>query len=446
MSLFHQQNSYPFCFSSSSDLPFAYLAGQTVDIARFKRDVCALQADLERSKPGNTLITASGRYAFSVALLASWLAGRSAILPPDNHRATLENIYLRDSVSFECDLAWEADLIENNQTETGHGSWSVQLQGEANAVIIYTSGSTGEPVGIVKTIENLFAEVNCLNECFEWPAGPIVGTVPSQHLYGLTFTVLLPWCRGIPLVDSIPVFPLDVSRVLRETQAKALVSVPAHYKALLHNDFKATSLFSISAAAFLHQDVSLAWAQQNGLPITEIYGSTETGVVASRVSPDSELWQILPKVKLRFKSELLFVSSPFVSTQWPQGFQSSDLGALENENQFRLLGRADSVVKICGKRVSLKEIERVLFECDGVDDVAVLAMDVDGQIRDRVIWAALVLTEPIPISVLRQQLRSRLDSISIPKRFIITDSLPRNKSGKVLRQALESLFEERLVS
>lgn len=428
-------------FTSTAGSPVAFLQGQPVLLSRFKHDVENLVRHISQSS-GNTLITTTRRYAFSVALLASWIAGRAAILPPDQHRNTVQKIRSQHTIGVECDDGYCAHDTRTSSVET-HGSWAIELNNHRPAVLLYTSGSTGAPIAVTKTVGNLLSEARCIHDTFDWPPGPVVGTVPPQHLYGLTFTILLPWISGAAWVDDMPLFPQDISNLILQTRAGSLVSVPAHYQALLENPLEMVPALCLSAAAPLMLETAAQWQQQNGQPLLEIYGSTETGVIGFRQQQRDPYWQTFAPVHISTSSKLLAVDSPFVSPKWTSGFQTADQAKLIAKGKFKLSGRSDSIVKIAGKRVSLPQVEQAIAECQGITEASVIAVSVKGVVRDKAVWAVAAAAHPEALSAsqLRSELRYKLDNISIPKRFVFVDKLPRNANGKIRRQSVEALLK-----
>ncbi len=427
-------------FASGPGRPLALGARGPVTLGRFRADVLQLADRLPAD--GDVLITCDSRYAFGVALLGAWLASRAAVLPPNRLAASRADIRRRFPVAFECDDRWAAGLDAKPAPD---GEWRVELSPAQTAVRLFTSGSTGAPRMIPKSVGNLLDEARTLQAAFDWPAAPVAATVPAQHLYGLTFSLLLPWVLGVPWIDATPLYPQDIAELVAASGAGTLISVPVQYRALLQERPDFGHLHCVSAAAPLDTDTARSWHRQQGRDILEIYGSTETGVVAHRRQRHDGAWKAFDAVGLSTgENGLLRVDSPFVSDAWNGGFCSADRVELLDARRFRLLGRADSIVKIGGKRVSLAAIEHTLAACEGVTDAAVLAVASDGPVRDKVIWAAIAVEDQarFPLAALRRRLRSELDGIEVPKRLLLLDRLPRTASGKLPREALERLFRE----
>ena len=428
-------------FASSETQPLACMAGTAISLGQFRTDVERLATQLPRA--GDTLISCPGRYAFSVGLLASWLSNRTVVLPPNHLEETLQDIRSRFDIAFECDANWGQQL-HDNQSSAAHGSWEPQLPQDSHAVKLFTSGSTGTPRVITKSVANLLDEARALAAEFDWPAGPVVAGVPPQHLYGLTFSILLPWVLGNAWVDDMPRYPGDVLQALQHNNGKTLISVPAQYQATLEDGTDLRGILCVSAAAPLPGSLARAWQQQHGTDILEIYGSTETGVVGHRRHTFTGKWQAFPQVDLSVEQDLLKVESPFVSDEFTGGFLTADRVSLEDQGHFQLLGRADAIVKIAGKRVSLTNIEDSICTCPGVAEAAVIAVPAKGLVRDLAIWAAVVADGDYPLSPrqLQAALRDKLEGIEIPRRILVVEQLPHTASGKLPGKAVANLFDE----
>lgn len=427
-------------FSSSENAPLALAAGSAISLGQFRHDVLQNRDRLPTGE-GEILLHCRGRYAFSVALLAAWLAEKTVILPPNNLDETLAAIRSRCRIDYEFDDSWGETLLAGKST-VSHGNWAVTLKPFETALRLFTSGSTGKPKVIVKSIGNLFDEVITLRDQFDWPGGPITGSVPPTHLYGLTFTVLLPWILRTPWIDDIPLFPGDISRTLEMASSRTLISVPTQYRALLEDAADLSQVTCISAAAPLPAELAVNWKQRYGTEIREIYGSTETGVIAYRQQVSAVAWEAFPPVHLMTEAGRLKVHSPFVSHAWSAGFLTADRVKLKSATSFHLLGRSDSIVKIAGKRISLTKIENGLLSCPGVVDAAVIAVPETGYVRDHAIWAAVIGKHEHPLTCrqLQSDLRGKLESIEIPRRIVIVDKFPHTASGKLPLNAIKKLF------
>src|SRR6202035_2017273 len=112
----------------------------------------------------------------------------------------------------------------------------------------------------------------------------IVGTVPSQHMYGLESTILLPLFGGGRLSSRVPFFPTDICQALAEMPPpRLLVTTPFHLRKLLDSGVDIPSVAAVvSSTATLPPALGEDVEARVRAPLIEIYGSTETGQLATR--------------------------------------------------------------------------------------------------------------------------------------------------------------------
>jgi hypothetical protein len=180
---------------------------------------------------------------------------------------------------------------------------------------------------------------------------------------------------------------------------------------------------------------------------TEVLGSTETGGIAWRRQTEADAaWTPFAGLGLsRGVAGSLLVHSPFIGTGQP--FAMADRVAFLAEGRFLLLGRTDLVVKVEGKRVSLRRVERALLDLAVVGDAAV----VDLPERNGTLGAAVVLTAAGRAGLgregprrfsrrLRKALSRRLEPMERPKVWRFPDAIPVNSQSKRQVGAIRALF------
>lgn len=121
-------------------------------------------------------------------------------------------------------------------------------------------------------------------------------------------------------------------------------------------------------------------------------------------------------------------------------FHTGDLGMEDEEGFFYVIDRLKDMIKSGGENVYSREVEEALRHHPGVLDVAVIGLP-DDRWGERVV-AVVVPRDGAPLdtdSVL-QEMRARLASFKLPKQFFLTNDLPRNVSGKVLKRELRSTY------
>lgn len=440
MALVRQWHENEVTLRFTTQHPFALCERKVISVARLATDLEQLKQKLSLSQ-GNVLVCCKSRYAFSVGLLATWLSGRIAILPPNFHQVTLDHIVQAHGVTAQLHDDFLDDL---NVMELAFEKPCLELSFDVQqaALVIYTSGSSGQPKAMQKTIGNLFSEVFSLQSVLPESSAPLLASVPPNHLYGLTFSILLPWVLGVAVVDECPLHASEVADAMRRMQADTLITVPVHLRAMLEQDINYIPKHVIVSAGSVDPDLAKRWYDRFSYEVIEVYGSSETGIVGYRQQLSDECWQTFPNVNINQYEGCLQVTSPFIHSSEGDVFQSNDRVSLQ-QTGFILHGRADSIVKIAGKRVSLLSVEAALKSCDGVLDAAVIAVPVKGYVRDMAIWAALACEDVNVITPrdVRAMLHSKLDSVEIPRRIVVNSTLPRETNGKLPRDNLLALFE-----
>ena len=409
-----------------------------------------LFADLERSQRlipsgrGDVLVTCRGRYEFSVALLSAWFGGRNVVLPPNLHQTSLNRIRSEHTIIAELSDGFTATASKQSH-QGDQNEFELRFNRSQQALTIYTSGSSGASKPVQKAVGDLFSEVFALKKTLPWPDKPLVASVPPHHLYGLTFSILLPWVLAVPMVNECPLHAEEVVETIEQSDAGILITVPVHLRALLEQKVSCRPVMAISSAGALDKSIATQWQELFDREIIEIYGSSETGVVAHRKQLSDPHWAPFPEVDIACNDEgLLQVSSPFINESEGEIFQTQDIVTMHGESGFLLQGRADSIVKIAGRRVSLLTVEEALKACDGVLDAAVTAVPVQGHIRDMAIWAAVAIGESdkLDARAIRAQLLPLLDGIKIPRRIVVLERLPREANGKLRKERLMALFQD----
>lgn len=415
--------------------PVAWCGDTPIAAAQLLGDVARLRRHIE-AQEGDLLLLCRRRYLFAVTLLAAWSAGRQAILPPAQHAPLLAAIVAEQQIGITLDDEQATALLA---ADAPLAAPPLQFAAAAAGVLLYTSGSTGAPKAIAKTVGQLLVEAQMLADHLPWPDGAVVASVPPAHLYGLTFSVLMPLCRNLPFVDGTPLHAGEVVQALRECGSGTLISVPIHLRAMLEQGAELDGVFTVASAGPLPEEVAHAWQARFGNDACEIYGSSETGAIASRRQRLAPHWQPLPGVEVAVDGDgLLQIASPYVSVGDGR-FASQDRAELFADGSFALLGRSDAIVKIAGRRVALPAVEQALLALPAVTDAAVVAVPASSHLRELELWAAVAGS--VEARAIRAALQSRLDPLEIPRRIKVVERLPREANGKLARQQLLALFE-----
>lgn len=426
----------------------------------------AIAAALRDLGPGPVVLLAEDRARFAAGLLGAWAAGRVVQLPPSTAPAAVEALarraaaLLHDQPRPAPDGVRVVDLSSGGAVGDSWGRPSAssvldvagRLDGlgptgespprrllptpDDAALVLHTSGSSGEPLAVRKGAAQLLAEAGALVEAFALGGARVAPTVPAHHIYGLLWGVLVPLRSGGAFLRETPLHAETVAAALRRHALDVLVSAPAHLRGLLALEPGALPHLrrAISSGAPLPPATAAALSDAQGLVVTEVLGSTETGGIAWRDAPGADDgWTPLPGVRLDVDEGRLTVDAPWLDPGGPRPHRLADRGERLEGGRVRHLGRDDGVVKVAGKRVALLEVERALLALPGVSDAAVLALP--GDEARGVELAALVVAPGRDAAWLRAGLAAWLDPAAIPRRLVLLDALPRAATGKLPRAA-----------
>ncbi len=435
------------------DAVIAWRAGRPITAAQFLSDARALA---RRLHPGRHVLNVCfDRYRFAVGLAASLLSGRCSVLP-----STQTPEVIRQLRSFAPDVfclsddphnALDLPLLQYPQDSDASvppppdAAWSVpSIDSERIAIIIFTSGSTGLPVPHRKTwgslLQCVHAEARRLPPIHRGGCS-ILGTVPAQHMYGFESTVLLPMQSGNAISHQRPFFPADIAAVLGTLpQPRVLFSTPVHLRALLAADIDLPAIeLIVSATAMLSANTARDVERRFGCRLLEIYGSTETGQIATRRTATEIPWQLWPDVSLRISDSGALAVGGHLERPTPL----ADVVESIDHEHFLLHGRTADLVNIAGKRNSLGYLNHQLNAIPGVvDGVFFVREDTDDSLAGSGRLAALVVAPGLDAPAIIQALRERIDPVFLPRPLLLVEHLPRNETGKLPQQALQAIAAE----
>ena len=437
------------------DAPLAWRGGVPVSARRFLADVHRLAAELPPAGPAINLC--ADRYAFAVGLAAALLRGQASLLPPDARPDTLARLHEAGSGSYaltdDPSLATPGlerllvDLSAPAGDAVDPGPVPVPaIDASHHAVSLLTSGSTGVPQAHAKRWSTLVGDVAAavprLSALLGRPSLEgltLVATVPVQHSYGLESSVLLAMLGGAAFDSARPFFPADIAAALASVpQPRALVTTPFHLKTLLLSGIELPQVdFMLSATAPLSPQLAAQAEAALGGPMIEIYGSTETGQVATRRTTQTDVWETFGQIRVHREpqpddgaGERFIFEGDFV----PEPTAMADVLQLIDARHFRLLGRANDLIHVAGRRSSLGHLNYHLNSIAGVQDGAFWLPD---EVADAVVRpVAFVVAPGLTSEAIIAGLRQRLEAVFVPRRIVHVQALPREATGKLVVRTL----------
>lgn len=446
-------SSYPLLGACAPDRIVAWREGRAIVASDFLADVQRIAGLLPGS--GTAINLCEDRYVFITSFCAVASRGGTTLLPPSRARHAVDEVLKAHPDAYVLtDVALDPApdrLIMLPALYAGSGVADTQapsIDAEQIVAIGFTSGSTGQPKPNLKSWANfsrgsdlnvgVLAATMCLGA---GEVASIVATVPAQHMYGMEMSVLLPLFGPFSVHAGKPFFPADIARALAQVPPpRLLVTTPVHLRSMLLEDVELPPLAAIvSATAPLSPELAARAEQRFGAPLIELFGSTETCVIAHRRTAVEDDWQLHRDVELRPQPDGTLVNAEHLS----RSVQLQDVVEVSSSRRFRLCGRNSDLLEIAGKRASLADLTRRLLALPDVLDGVFFQLDARVGGVQRV--AALVVCPSRGAADLLAELRNQIDPVFLPRPLCRVEQLPRNETGKLPRAALLAVLDRRTI-
>ena len=259
----------------------------------------------------------------------------------------------------------------------------------------------------------------------------VVACVPRCHVYGFIWTVLLPKALGIEVIELFP----EQLFAHKIRMGDLVVATPTIWSAWDSLAFAwPREILGVSSTAPLSRTVAESLAS-NGLPIIEIYGSTENAGIAARY-PGADHFELMPHFSFDTHDDVDLIR------RCPDGLsrrfslldeiKTPDGNGIGLDNRFIVTGRKDHVVQVHGYNVSTQWIAQQIKSLEDISDCVVRKMNpTEGEY----LKICLVINPNMQASEVVARTRTWCDTNlppnSRPKHYYVATELPRNEMGKL---------------
>ena len=370
---------------------------------------------------------------------------------------------------------------------------------------LYTSGTTGKPKGVQRdTGGYAVALAGSMKHIFEGQAGQVYfSTSDIGWVVGHSYIIYGPLLAGMAtlMYEGLPTRPDGGIwwQLVEKYKVTHMFSAPTAVRVLKKQDPALLSKYDISSLKALYlageplDEPTAQWIA-DGLkkPIIDNYWQTETGwpilTVANGVekmpskygSPGIPMYGFDVKLVDENTGEPLLganqkgvvvIEGPlppgclqtlwgdderFVKTYWqsiPEKLMYStfDWGVRDEDGYYFILGRTDDVINVAGHRLGTREIEESISSHPNVAEVAVVG--VADQLKGQVAMAFVVAKDTSALGDAAARLKlegeimklvdSQLGAVARPSRVLFLSLLPKTRSGKLLRRAIQAVCEKR---
>lgn len=310
---------------------------------------------------------------------------------------------------------------------------------DAVAVAIHTSGTTGRPKAVELSYANLYASALASADALGVdPDDRWLCPLPLFHVGGLS---VLYRC-AIHGTTAVLHDRFDAHRVkesLESGEVTLASLVPTMLERLRQAGLRqAPRLRAIALGGGPVTLGLLEWARETGIPVTPVYGMTETASQVVAGMPGRPLRGV--ELRIAAQGEIL-VRGPMVARAalsadgW---LHTGDRGRLDERGLLHVDGRLKELIVSGGENVSPLEVEEALVAHPAVLDAGVVGLP-DAEWGEAV-SAFVVLRDGATPAELREWCRARLAPQKVPKRIEVVEALPRNAAGKLMRDRLTYLL------
>jgi 3-hydroxy-4-methylanthranilate adenylyltransferase len=401
--------------------------------------------------------------AYVVNLLAAWRLGAQVSLL--DHRLTpyeVDKVLTRIAPQFVVSAPGISGRLPRTYADVKAATapYSGHPARTGHALLQLSSGSTGTPKIIGRTAADIAREIERYARIDGTPreGERIILLASMVHVLGLVGGLLYGLHAGAQLVLPRSLTPDAVlDAVTGDDSPATVLGVPFHLRLLLTADAPAGGLPQLKRVTVAGEPTSPqardAFASRYQVPLGNMYGMTEVGVIATDLS--GQHYPALtpaPGMTLREESGQLLLASPASpyldaahvdaahvdaahletrrSGGWSDGWlRTGDAGVVDAAiGLVTVLGRGDSQVSVGGLKVDLTEVEQTIAALPGVAEAVVVF---DGSIETFVMLAPGAGQDAA--AGLRGAMASRLAPYKIPRKVNVVAELPRTSSGKRVR-------------
>ncbi|OBB40520.1 long-chain-fatty-acid--CoA ligase [Mycobacterium sp. 852002-51961_SCH5331710] len=395
----------------------------------------------------------------------------------DKIRDKLTNVEKIIEVTPEGGDGDEYEALLADATPVGRAD---DVQPDDVAIIMYSSGTTGRPKGVQITQANLIAHtINAHNGWGFDEGDKSMVSMPLFHVGGSSY-VQFGIHDGVPSVMTREVDGAALAGAILKGANRTFL-VPAVLAKVLESGDDAVKLFG-ALKTYVYgaspMPLPLLRAALEAWPNTDfiqVYGLTEVCGVISQLLPDDhrsgteerlvsagrvipgaevrvvdpdtlqdvpagqqgELWFRTPQLMKGYHNKPEATAEAITDDGW---FRTGDIGRIDEEGYIFVEDRLKDMIISGGENIYSIEVERVIAEHPAVTDVAVIGVPDDKW--GEVVKAVVSVEDSVTPEEIITWCRERLAAYKCPKTVDITDELPRNPTGKILKKELRKPYWE----
>ncbi len=414
-------------------------------------------------------------------------------------------IFNRGLAAVKLDAKRDLDWAQAVEPHAGAVVPCVWLESNEPSYILYTSGTTGKPKGVVRdTGGYAVALAASIKYIYQGNPGETFFTTSDiGWVVGHSYIVYAPLIVGMATIvyDGTPLLP-DAGvwwKIVQEQKVSIMFSAPTAIRVLKKQDPALLSKYDLSSlrtlflagepldeptarwiTEALHKPViDNYWQTESGWPILAVQRGVEPSMPAKIGSPGKPAYgydvqlvdeasgeEVAPGTKA-----VLAINGPlppgclttvwgddkrYLSTYWSLFkdklmYSTFDWGIRDNDGYYFILGRTDDVINVAGHRLGTREIEESINDHPNIAETAVVGVEdkLKGQVAVgfAIVKDASLLNSDADRDRLEREVMAivekQLGAIARPARVYFVTALPKTRSGKMMRRAIQAVCEGR---
>ena len=310
---------------------------------------------------------------------------------------------------------------------------------EKGTITFKTGGTVSDGKLVEKTFANMLTEANDIAVELGIGSGlNFISTTTAEHLFGFTFHYMLPYVTGnITHTERIH-YPENIN-----FDNAVLVTTPSFLEAMRKYDSHPVKnpKIIISAGAKL-ETPTFEFAKTIADEVFEIYGSTESGVIAYRKTPNE---------KLKLFSGIKILETGKDYTKLETNYSKKSLVTVEDrikliDNKIEFLGRSGRVLKIQEKRIAADIMEAEIKKSDYIDSAYCFEYETKlaafGVLSDKGKEFLLQNDKLSLTKILKSELKNKFEIV--PQKWMFFDEIPKKENGKINKKFIKECFDRNL--
>jgi len=455
----------------------------------------SLAARIDDAKPA-LMITADGGSRMGKPVLYKSLVDESLKIarhPPRKVLIFRRGLDANMPLAADRDVDWATLAKDFNGVSVGC-AW---LESNEPSYILFTSGTTGRPKGVQRDVGGYaVALASSMKHIFCGEPGETMFTTSDiGWVVGHSYIIYAPLLAGMTTImyEGVPIRP-DAGiwwKIVEDYKVSVMFSAPTAIRVLKKHDLSYVRKHDLSTLKHLFlageplDEPTHQWISESlGRPVIDHYWQTETGWPLLSAHPGVEqtpikmgspsfpvygydvrlLHEQTGKPVADGEKGVVAIAPPLppgcMSTVWGDDerfvntyfrdfkdqliYSTFDWGIRDKDGYYYILGRTDDVINVAGHRLGTREIEEAVSMHPNVAECAVVG--VADQLKGQLPLAFAVLKDAgkrTSAEDVMQTVDRQLGAIARPKAVHFVTLLPKTRSGKTLRRAIQALAEGR---